>query len=405
MLAAGEIGIACDVASNGGVSAAASPSTYLVGWTELSPPTRSDVVVRRFDVNGAPLDSGRTVLSTDVPCHSSHSSLALASDGKDFYAVWRSLGSTEGDTYFYIDMLGRRVGGSGGVGALDHLDLLIPRGTCQVAYDGPTMAAGVWSRRFSVGWQEYGSCYGSLDFQYPIARVVDLNNMPVSQSLDIGFTPPTGSSVVGPQSGASVAQLGSDTLGADTLWVWHASRSTYPEPSSEHFVTGVFGDLDGADPQVVLSHRNELIGGRPGVAAGASSFLVAWAQGASDDATTVTEIRAVRATRAYPVPRLDPDGGLLLATSSTVITGGPVVAADATRWLVVWAEKSGATNDLRAVAVESDGTVVDASPRLVASDVTAGEPAVASGGGMRVLVVFSRPNGATRDVLAKPLTP
>jgi len=158
-----------------------------------------------------------------------------------------------------------------------------------------------------------------------------------------------------------------------------------------------------ADPHVVLSHRNERIGGRPGVAAGASSFLVAWGQGASAVATTVTEIRAVRATRADG--RLDPDGGLLLATSSTVITGGPVVAFDGTRWLVVWAEESGSTHDLRAVAVESDGTVVDASPRLVASDVVAGEPAVASTGDGRVLVVYARPHDATRDVVATLVTP
>jgi hypothetical protein len=57
------------------------------------------------------------------------------------------------------------------------------------------------------------------------------------------------------------------------------------------------------------------------------------------------------------------------------------------------------------VAVESDGTVIDASPRLVASDVDGGEPAVASAVDGRVLVVFARPHDATRDVLATIVTP
>jgi hypothetical protein len=120
-----------------------------------------------------------------------------------------------------------------------------------------------------------------------------------------------------------------------------------------------------------------------------------------------TEIRFGRHSfpAENPPPEDFPDGGILLATSSTRITGGPAVAFDGSRWLVVWAEASGATNDLRAVAIEIDGTVVDASPRLVASDVEAGEPAVASVGDGRVLVVFVRPDGATRDVLATLVTP
>ena len=53
----------------------------------------------------------------------------------------------------------------------------------------------------------------------------------------------------------------------------------------------------------------------------------------------------------------------------------------------------------------ADGTVVDASPRLVASDVVSGEPAVASAGDGRVLVVFVRPDGGTPDVLGTFVTP
>jgi len=111
----------------------------------------------------------------------------------------------------------------------------------------------------------------------------------------------------------------------------------------------------------------------------------------------------VRATRASG--RLDPDGGLLLATAGTQITAGPVTAFDGTRWLVVWAEANGATNDLRAIAVAADGSVVDVLPRLVASDVQSGGFAAASAGDGRVLVVFNRAEGATFSVRGTLVTP
>ena len=108
-----------------------------------------------------------------------------------------------------------------------------------------------------------------------------------------------------------------------------------PPFERESLVTAAFTDLAGVHPLLRLTHRIERssglpFGGRPSVAAGGASFLVAWSQGASDVATTTTEIRAVRATRA--AGSLDPDGGVLLATSPTQITGGPVVAFDGTRF-------------------------------------------------------------------------
>ena len=100
---------------------------------------------------------------------------------------------------------------------------------------------------------------------------------------------------------------------------------------------------------------------------------------------------------------------MLLATAAQDVTGAPAVAFDGLRWLVVWIERTGAspfsyTWDLRAVAIEEDGTVLDATPRLLASDVSTA-PAAASTGDGRVLVVFGQPSGGRMAVRAMLVTP
>ena len=97
---------------------------------------------------------------------------------------------------------------------------------------------------------------------------------------------------------------------------------------------------------------------------------------------------------------------LFRSTAPSGVTGGPVVGFDGSRWLVVWAEASTPpTHDLRAVAVRDDGTVIDASPRLVASNVLPATLAAASAGDGRVLVVFGRPDGSSTALRATLVTP
>src|SRR4029450_9220103 len=152
-------------------------------------------------------------------------------------------------------------------------------------------------------------------------------------------------------------------------------------------VEGAFIDADASLSQFPISSRtlggypplfeSTASSGRPWVGAGASRFLVAGGQSPRDVVATSTEIRGVRVTR--PAGRLDPDGGLLLATSlGGAITGGPVAAFDGTVWLVAWVEDVGGTSTLRAVAVRDDGTVVDPMPRTIVSGVSPGDPALAS---------------------------
>jgi hypothetical protein len=400
--AAGEVIVACDVAP-GAVGAAASSNEYLVGWSDAAPGQSSAIVARRYDVDGAAIDPGRIVASADAPCGSLHDGPALASDGQDFYAIWHGLYPTPFNVSL-LKILGRRIASDGTTAALDEHASLMPIGECQGFIDGPTMAAGVSPARFAVGWVEGAVCFFGARFQNPTGRFLDFNPGGTSQSVPLGFGVPTPPPATVSSSPASVA-----SQSEDSLWVWNAIGATSPNPPYDYFIAAVPAAGPFVNPPVRLTSRTALTGGRPSVAAGATPgsfdwYLVAWSQGASDVATAVTEIRVGRVSFMSENDTF-PDGGILLATSSTQITGGPVVAFDGNRWLVVWAEASGATNDLRAVALEIDGTVVDASPRLVASDVEAVEPAVASVGDGRVLVVFTRPNGTTRDVVGMLVTP
>jgi hypothetical protein len=101
---------------------------------------------------------------------------------------------------------------------------------------------------------------------------------------------------------------------------------------------------------------------------------VAWAEGASDFANLTTRIRALRVSRMDGL--LDPDRG---------------------RWLVAWVEATASGNELRAVARETDGSVIDSSPRLLARGVAAAAPSLASRRDGRALVVFTRSEGALME--------
>jgi hypothetical protein len=50
--------------------------------------------------------------------------------------------------------------------------------------------------------------------------------------------------------------------------------------------------------------------------------------------------------------------------------------------------------------VAADGTVLDPSPRLLASNVALGDPAAASAGDGNVLLVFTRTDGAAHAIRA-----
>jgi hypothetical protein len=394
----GEIDVAC-VDGGTNVAAAGTPAGYLLvwgGWHEIAAP---QMLARRVDADGAPVDDTVSVLSDGAPCGSAHADPSVASDGADYYALWFATGGfgPPFDGAFYETMFGRSVAGTSGLGALDQYGMNIPVGSCRTDVLGPTMAAGVAPSRFALGWRSAGTCLGSIMFQDPTGFILDLRPPRTSMGAGLGFGFPTGFPAVGSSSAASVA-----SLGGDTLWVWFAAYAESPSGPFIYFIAHVWSGAGGNTSPAILSARAPVSIGRPRVAAGNDGLLVTWAQ-AADETSGAKQIRGLRATRASG--NIDPDGGLLLATTTGPVMGGPDVAFDGSRWLVVWSEAAGTINELRAVAVEQDGAVVDATPRLVATDVVSNEPAAASASDGRVLVLYGRADGLQRAIRATIVTP
>jgi hypothetical protein len=397
--ALGEIDVAC--VENGvfevGVAAAGNATDYLIAWTGPFRRPTHDVLSRRFDTDGVPSDPGVRVVSEGAPCGSGHFEPSAGSDGDDHYVTWGAYGFLGPSGPPFNAILGRRLRADGSADVIDQHALAVPVGQCSSTVTTPTASAGMGSDRFVATWRNLSGCFNGPLLQNPAGAVLSFDadglDSSVGFALGFPFQPPPGAYS---DSGASVASLAGETLA-----VWHAEAIPESQPPFTilPFVAAAWVEPSGMVSQAILTARTRNFAGRPAVSAGAASLLVAWAQGGTDSATTVTEIRGVRATHADG--RLDPDGGLLLATTAGgTVRGGPAVAFDGTVWLVAWTEETGSGNELRAVAVQADGTVVDATPRLLATNVAAGDPAAASAGNGRVLVVFGRPDTGARAVRA-----
>ena len=205
------------------VAAAASSTGYLVGWSGLHRRAEPDVLARRFDADLSPVDAGLTVVTDGAPCGSAHYSPSIGSDGAQYYRL-ESVGtlSDGGPTFEAID--GRRLGGSGGVQAIDQLGFATPVGFCRTDIDGPTVSGGVSPSRFAVGYREIYSCAGQTSLlQNPVGRIVDFNPGASVPAVSLGFPigPPP---AVYSASSAAIA-----VLGGDVLWAWHmADLSNFP---------------------------------------------------------------------------------------------------------------------------------------------------------------------------------
>jgi hypothetical protein len=139
-----------------------------------------------------------------------------------------------------------------------------------------------------------------------------------------------------------------------------------------------------------------------GVAVGGSDaqFLAAWS--ASSGGGT-TKVRALRFTRADGA--LDADGGIVLANGVSPL-GRPVVVFDGATWLVAWLDGTPpGPYDVRGVRLQPNGTVVDATPRLLASRVAGIAPALASAGSGWLLAVVRPAGPGWWSLDAVPVTP
>jgi hypothetical protein len=384
--APGETEVAC-VLGTPTVSAAGSDSGFLITWDAAHARERRDVLARRFAPDGTPADATATVVTEDSICVSHEGGASATSDGSGYYVGWQNVTAGGPVSSNSTVVRSRSLGGVSGMGTRSQFSQGTGVGSCQTFYRGPVRTGPVASSLFGLSWMLAGNCAGSD----PLGRIIDVSGAePDATTVAIGYGFP------GYPENAGRTVL--DSLAGSTLWVSSDSVATMPVLRG---ISGVWSDGLATGSRFGLSTTTD-IASEPVVSAGDSSFLVAWRQAADNSATAITEIRAIRVTRASG--RIDANGGLLLATVPGGIAGGPSVAFDGSRWLVAWTETAMVGYDVRAIALETDATVVDASPRLVASQVAPQAPVLAPGDG-NVLVVFRRTDSvfsAIRSLLVVP---
>lgn len=173
-----------------------------------------------------------------------------------------------------------------------------------------------------------------------------------------------------------------------TLAAWVQTATSTQTQQSTTTVDGAVIAVDAAPVYVPLSSANP---GSAGAAVGSDGeeFLVVWTSAPTGDPSTLSEIRGIRYRPGPGV--IDPDGGFVIASGGGAKTLGGVTFGSGS-FLVVWQEGS----SILATLVGVDGTV--GSPLTIDSG-PAANPAVASDGD-RLLVVYTRPDGTSADLLA-----
>lgn len=394
--AVGEIGVAC-VGGSATVGTGARTVDYLLTWTSPVHRSGADVIAQRFDVDGAALDPAARVVSDGVHCGANVHSPAVGGSADRYVLAWQAT-TLEYSTVHHQSIYTRSYENDGAVGALDEpVSFLSGFGMCQGLLAGPPAVAPVLAAgpaAFAALWTTGVVCVGGGGIFLDGELIDYVTATPVTTDLTLGYTqgPPTPLHVT--QTTAAIA-----SVGGDTLVTWHVADQTSND------VAGAWLAGDGSASNFIVSSRMPGIGAgpsvstlglRPTVAAAADRFLVAWAQGPTTDAT---EIRGMRVTPAGGP--LDPDGGFALPTAGGVIKAGPVAAFDGSVWLVAWSEVGVGGNDLRAVAIQTDGTVVDATPRLLTTGLAAAPLSIASAGNGKSLVLYVKPDGGSSAIRAQ----
>ena len=407
----GETAVACaeiPADSELRVDAAASEAGYLLVWNAAHRRS-SEILARRLSVEGLATEEAAIEVSDGEPCGTRRADPAVGSDGNAWYVVWTLWGEdppTWNEREFYTAVHGLRLDFTGGQSEIHEFDRLIDSNDihCERALLRPSVAR---ASRTAISWAAVHRCWAPIGLPalwqpFGVEAAFE-GTQPLVTPVVEGFdgAPPSF-----PLYPISTGPAGVDSSPATTLWVWPA---VFLGDSPRSLLTARWNEGSELSPLFELTTRRpraaEPIGMGPSlaVAAETTSFLVAWAEGATDFANLATRIRSLRVSRMDG--RLDPDGGLLLATAPGGVVAGPDAVFDGGRWLVAWVEATASGNELRAVAVETDGSVVDSSPRLLAGGVAAAAPSLASRGDGRALVAFTRSEGAltaVRSILVDP---
>ncbi len=436
---AGEIELGCAEAGRD-VSASVQGDTFLVAWESLHHRSRRlegydyeqmDILVRRLDTDGLPLEDDVEVPTEDWRCGgcSDGISPALASSGDESMLVWRSDCSVA-----YARLIGTPP------------PWLIPRrwaytypsdaGQCQqlAALVGPSVATVSPSGDWTAGMSRaaVSGCVGgwSAAGRGALAAPINWAN-PFYEDRSFYLRVGTWvvryfeceSPVAGSDCGPPEGSIDVDSGSPGTLWVAFGMRDYDGSGSPERFLQAT-PQVDGAPTATVeISTRNAThYYASPSVAAGDATFLVTWSQKAHSMSAAVDEIRILRT--GTDGTRLGADGGSLAAEVPRGVVGGPVATWTGTDWPLVWAQAAESGDELWSMRVAADGQAQGATRHRIAVNVVADPgilwpdsllgvfypggdgPAIhafdaVSVGDGRALIVYQRGDGMHRSILAQ----
>ncbi len=317
--------IACSSANDGTLALAGDGDTFLLAYAQVAGEgTRARAV--RFDSLGQALDATPLVLSDGII--SADQPLAVADD-IGFHALWESASITYAHR--------RRIPFAGA--ALGPIEVVATQGPpgagmCQTFGTGPFgLGASLGSGNPLVSFAATSLCLGTWLTGVPGAVFSPFPPIAVIDSAPASFARGTS---------ATAALWRRVALDLDTSQTFSAIVVNRIEPSPLPSALQLTGT-----PSLVY---------QPVVAAVGDLFMVAWVTG--------SQVRGLRFM--FPGTVLDGTGGFLIASLSGTAEA-PSMTSDGTRFVVAWRQGTAGDDELRAVHVDTDGTVEEPAPLLLAS--------------------------------------
>lgn len=364
----------CVTAAQPGLGMSANGATFIAAYARY-PAGDRHLYFKRMDASGQPQDEPAVQLTVDIPEATSFGNYApqLTPHGGDFYAVWS--GSASVEFYFINYFHGRAVPLSGApVATVDWLMQESPIGQCNQSSILPIhVTSNLTSTGIHTTWPVQVYCGGPL-YQYI-----------VGVPGQFAFPPPGNVSF----GGAPLATGSSDVA---AVW-WNLAAAQIQPPHEQSIKAGWISP--GPSTSVVLTTVDPIPRSTsPALAVNGDLFFAVWTIATGPAPAVPTQVRGMRFTRADGP--LDPQGGILIASSANGAALEPQVAADGDRFIVAWRETTMAGSVVRAVRVDTDGVPVDPQPiEVAASDGDARIALAASPSGTLVGLTRAEGNGLT----------
>lgn len=311
---------------------------YLVVWSDIRRPDGGDIYAARVTPLGAVLDGDGIAVSAAAGAETQP---VVSWNGNQHFVLWRDTRSGTAQIF------GARVDSAGNVQDASGL----PVGTSSLELGDPAIT---WNGvEHLVAWTEGRSSVRA-------ARVT------VSGAIQSAFDLSTPSySSARPALAASAA---------DVLIAWQDGRWGESDIYAARIIEGAIAPPGEFYVSGMPSREEE-----PALASDGTDFFAVWRdyRGGFGD----TEIYGTRLTTEGTV--LDP-AGIFVSRGPLLSASEPAVAWGANTYLVVWTQRTRSvgtsTYQVHGARVAADGSVLDATPFLIASEADEGEPDVAWNG-------------------------